>query len=87
MPFCTIAKDSLSDPWTHNDNDQVHQKKVQNIPILILIPVSQKQFYIYQPKHDFFEIHHGRGKIWPSKRATEEPSRFWMVIESHKIVA
>jgi hypothetical protein len=29
-------------------------KKVQNFPILILIPVSQNQFYIYQPKHVFF---------------------------------
>ena len=27
---------------------------MQNLPILILIPISQNQFYIYQPKHVFF---------------------------------
>jgi len=34
----------------------------------------------------FFQIHNGRGEIWPSKRVTKEPSRFWMVVESREML-
>ena len=33
---------------------KTNKKKVQNLPILIPIPISQNYFYIYQPKHVFF---------------------------------
>jgi len=49
---------------------------MSKLPILILIPVSQNPFYVYQSKHDFLEIHNGRGKFWPSKGATKDSSRF-----------
>src|SRR5882762_325052 len=52
------------------------KKKVSKLLILILIPVSQNPFYVYQSKHDFLEIHNGRGKFWPSKGATKDSSRF-----------
>jgi len=77
---------TFGDARTHDDDDEVCQKKVQKFPLLIFIPVSQNQFYIYQPKHGFFQIHNGRGEIWPSKRATKEPSRFWMVVESREML-
>jgi hypothetical protein len=66
----------VEDARTHDDDDQVRQKKVSKLPILILIPVSQNPFYVYQSKHDFLEIHNGRGKFWPSKGATKDSSRF-----------
>jgi hypothetical protein len=50
-------------------------------------PFSKKSLYIYQLKHDFFEIHNGWDENWPSKGATEEPSRFWMVVESREMLA
>ena len=78
---------TFTDAQTHDDKGQSSSKKVQKCPILILIPTSQNPFYIYQPKHDFFEILNGRSKIWPFKRVTEEPSWFWMIIESCEIVA
>jgi hypothetical protein len=87
---CHFAQSGKAHSLTHRPmttNDLVLQKKVRKFAILILIPASQNPFYIYHPKHDFFEILDGTGKIWPSKRATEEPSRFWMVIESREIVA
>jgi hypothetical protein len=69
---------------THSDNDEVRQKKKgSKLPILIFIPLSQKQFYVYQLKHEFFlQIHNGWGKISPSKTITRQPSLFWMVVES-----
>jgi hypothetical protein len=55
------------DTWTHSDDYKVCWKKVQKFTISILIPVTQNPFYVYWPKHDFFEIHNGRGNFWPSK--------------------
>jgi hypothetical protein len=50
LELCVLVaqKFALSDQFcagarTHDDNDEVRQKKVQNFPIPILIPVSQKQ--------------------------------------------
>ena len=64
------------DTWTHSDDYKVCWKKVQKFTISILIPVTQNPFYVYWPKHDFFEIHNGRGNFWPSKTATIHSSRF-----------
>jgi hypothetical protein len=40
-------------------------KKVQKVHMLVLI--SEKQFYVYQLRHDFLQIHNGRGKFWPQQ--------------------
>ena len=63
------------------------KKKVSKLPIFILIPLSQKVFYVYQLKHDFIQIHNGWGKFWPSKTMTGQPSLFWMVFESREMFA
>jgi hypothetical protein len=63
------------DAQTHGD-DKVLQKKVSKLPILILILLSQKLFYVYQPKHNFLQIHNDWGKISPSKTTTGDSSRF-----------
>jgi hypothetical protein len=75
------------DAWTHGDDDEVIEKKVSKLPIFILIPLSQKVFYVYQLKHDFIQIHNGWGKFWPSKTMTGQPSLFWMVFESREMFA
>jgi len=63
------------------------KKKAQNFPILILIPISQNQIYIYQPKHVFFfKFIMAEEKSGPSKKG-RRPSQFWMDIESHEVVA
>ena len=73
-------------PW-HSDDDKVCQKKGSKLPTLIFIPLFQKQFYVYQLKHEFLQIHNGWGKISPSKTTTRQPSLYWMVVESCKMFA
>ena len=46
------------------------KKKVSKLPILILIPLSQKPFYVYQLKHEFLQIHNGWGKTPPNHNRT-----------------
>ena len=62
------------DAWTHNsDNHQVGQKKSVKTSYTHLD--SRPNFH-FMYTNDFLQIHNGREKISPSKRATRDSSRY-----------